>query len=86
MEQFNILKRGEPAEATILEVKETGITINNNYPIAKLVLEVHPPDGEPYRTEAKCMMDRFDIPAFQPGMVVQVTVDPKNRKKVAVGL
>lgn len=86
VQRFNIIKRGEPAEATILEVHETGITINNNYPMAKLVLEVHPPDGEPFVTKAKCLMNRFDIPAYQPGMVVPVSIDPRNRKRVAVNL
>ena len=82
--RFNILKRGEPAEASILEVKETGITIQKNYPVAKLRLEVRPGEGEPYRVWTKCMVNRFDIPAFQPGAVVQVMVDPRNRRRVAV--
>jgi hypothetical protein len=82
--RFNLLKRGEPAEATILEVKETGITIQKNYPVAKLLLEVRPREGEPYQEWVKCMVNRFDIPTYQPGAVVQVMVDPRNRKKVAV--
>ncbi len=83
--RFNILKRGEPAEAVILEVKETGITLQGNYPVAKLLLEVRPRDGsEPYQVWTKCAVNRFDIPAFQPGAVVRVAVDPRNRKHVAV--
>jgi hypothetical protein len=82
--RFNIIKRGEPAEALILETRETGITIQHNYPVAKLKLEVRPREGNPYQVWAKCMVNRFDIPAYQPGAVVQVMVDPRNRKHVAV--
>ena len=80
----NLLKRGEPGTATILSVHETGITINNNYPVAKLRLQVEPADGEPYEVTTKCMMNRFDIPAYQPGNRVAVVIDPRNRRKVAV--
>jgi hypothetical protein len=82
--RFNILKRGVPAEATILEVKETGITLQSNYPVAKLLLEVRPREGEPYQAWTKCAVNRFDIPAFQPGAMVRVVIDPRHPKRVAV--
>ena len=81
----NRLRRGgQPAEATILEVMETGITVQDNFPLAKLRLLVQPADGEPYEATAKCLMNRFEIPAYQPGNRISVLVDPKDRKKVAV--
>lgn len=81
----NRLRRsGQPAEATILEVSETGVTVQGNYPLAKLRLRVEPAGGEPYEVTAKCLMNRFEIPAYQPGSRISVLVDPKNRRKVAV--
>jgi hypothetical protein len=80
-----ILRRGEEAEATILEVRSTGMTINMVYPQIELLLEVHPRDGEPYQVKTKCLIDQADIPGYQPGNVIAVTIDPKNRKRVAVG-
>lgn len=77
-------ERGQAAEATILGVRETGITVQNNYPLAKLRLRVEPAGGEPYEVTTKCLMNRFEIPAYQPGNRISVLVDPKNRKKVAV--
>jgi hypothetical protein len=81
----NRLRRsGQPAEATILEVSETGVTVQGNYPLAKLRLRVEPAGGEPYEVTTKCLMNRFQIPAYQPGSRISVLVDPRNRRKVAV--
>jgi hypothetical protein len=80
-----IRREGLPARATILEVRSTGIVINNVYPQIELLLEVQPEDGKPYRARTKCLIDQADIPTYQPGNVIEVTVDRKNRKKIAVG-
>ena len=77
-------RRGQAAEATILEVSETGVTVQNNYPLAKLRLKVEPAGGEPYEVTTKCLMNRFEIPSYQPGNRISVLVDPKDRGKVAV--
>jgi Protein of unknown function (DUF3592) len=78
-------KSGAQAEATILEVTDTGMTINEIYPVIKLRLEVRPPNGQPYQVETKELINRMDIPQFQPGAVVPVMYDPKDPKKVSVG-
>jgi Protein of unknown function (DUF3592) len=75
---------GTPVEAVILAVEETGVTVQDNYPLAKLRLLVQPECGESYEATTKCLMDRFEIPAYQPGERIQVVVDPKHPKKVAV--
>lgn len=79
-----LLTRGIPAEAEILSVQETGITVQGNYPVGRFRFLVHPPDGEPYEATAKCTLNRFEIPAFQPGTVVRVLIDPRDRKKVTL--
>lgn len=83
--QEALMKNGVQAEATIVEVKETGMTVNEIYPLVKLVLEVRPPEGQPFRVETKELINRFEIPTFQPGAVLPVLYDPRNPKKVAVG-
>lgn len=75
---------GVRAEAIILSVEETGVTVQNNYPMAKLHLLVQPETGESYEATTKLLMNRFEVPAYQPGCRVQVVVDPKHPKKVAV--
>lgn len=80
-----LLSRGERAQATLLEISETGVTVQENYGLAKLRLSVQPADGsEPYEATTKSLINRFEIPSYQPGVVLEVVVDPKNRKKVAV--
>jgi hypothetical protein len=77
-------ERDQTCEATILEVSETGVTVQGNYPQAKLRLRVEPAGWEPYEATSKCLLNRFEIPAYQPGSRVVALVDPKDRKKVAV--
>jgi hypothetical protein len=82
--QRKLQKIGIPAEATILEVGETGITVNNIYPVVKLKLEVRPPGGQPYQAELQTIIERLDIPQFQPGTVLAVKYDPKDPSNVAL--
>ncbi len=75
---------GVRAEAVILSVEETGITIQGNYPVARLRLLVQPETGESYEATTKCLMNRFDIPAYLPGGRIPVIVDPKRPRRVTV--
>lgn len=80
-----LLARGVPAIATILAVEETGITVQGNYPMARFRFEVHPSSGgEPYEVTAKCLINRFEVPVYQPGDRVRVLVDPRDRHKVVL--
>jgi hypothetical protein len=75
---------GVRAEAVILSVEETGVTIQGNYPQARLRLLVQPETGESYEATTKCLMNRFEIPAYQPGNRITVVVDPKHPTRVSV--
>lgn len=83
--QKRLMRSGKRAEATILEVEDTGVTINEIYPLIKVRLEVRPPDGEPYRAETKMLVNRLEVPQIQPGLVVPVMYDPRDPASVAVG-
>lgn len=76
-------KVGISGKATILEVKDTGVTINNN-PQVKLVLELKNSFGQKYTTTARALVSRLNPVAYQPGMEVPVKIDPKNEKNVAL--
>lgn len=76
-------KTGLPGKATILEVKDTGVTINNN-PQVKLVLEVKNNFGQKYNAECRVLVSRLNPQAYQPGMEVPVKIDPKNEKNVVL--
>lgn len=80
----DLLDSGESAEATILSVRDTGMTVNHNNFRVALELRVHPPDGTTYETTTHAFVSRLNPHAYQPGMRVTVRYDPKNRKRVAV--
>jgi hypothetical protein len=76
---------GTAAWGTIVSVRETGWTVQGNYGQAKLTLSVEPPGGgAPYEVETRMLINRFDIPSYQPGTRVQVLIDPRDPRKVAV--
>lgn len=78
-------KIGLPGEATILEVKDTGVTINNS-PQIKLVVEIKTNLGQRYTTTLRTLVSRINPGAYQPGMVVPVKIDPKNENNVALDM
>ncbi len=76
-------KTGLPGKATILEVKDTGVTINNN-PQVKLMLEVKNSYGQKYNTQCRVLVSRINPNMFMPGMEVPVLIDPKNEQNVVI--
>jgi hypothetical protein len=79
-----LLKVGEPASATVLQVWDTGLTVNEFDIQVGLLLEVRPPGQSPYQTKTKTLVSRIQPTLYQPGMEVQVRYDPKNPDKVTV--
>ena len=78
-------KTGEPAEATILQIWDTGMTVNDD-PVIRFLLEVHPAGKPAYQAETKIRISRIAISRFQPGAVVPVRIDPRHSKHVALDI
>ncbi len=76
-------KVGLPGTAKILEVRDTGVTINNN-PQVKLTMEVKNNLGQKYTTTCRVLVSRINPGMFQPGMEVPVKIDPKNDQNVVI--
>ncbi len=76
-----VLEQGEPAEATVLKVWDTGWTVNDD-PQVGLLLAVRPPGGAPFQAKAKCVVSRLVVGTLQPGAVVPVRYDPEDRQQV----
>ena len=83
MKNRAVLANGQPAEARILEIRDTGTTINND-PVVRFLLEVHPPDGSPFQAETERLISRLEIPQIQPGTTLRVKYDPESHA-VALG-
>jgi hypothetical protein len=78
-------KTGLPGKALIKEVRDTGVTINNN-PQVKLVLEIKNSLGQKYTTTVRSLVSRLQPQLYQPGMTIPVLIDPKDDNIVVVDL
>ncbi len=76
-------KIGIPGKATILEVRDTGVTINNN-PQVKLIVEIKNSFGQRYNATIRTLVSRINPFVYQPGMEVPVKIDPKNEQNVVL--
>lgn len=76
-------KTGIPGTARIVEVRDTGVTINNN-PQVKLIVEVKNSFGQRYNATIRTLVSRINPFAYQPGMEVPVKIDPKNEQNVVL--
>jgi hypothetical protein len=77
------IKNGITAEATVLKVWDTGVSINDN-PQVGMLLDVRPTLAPAFQAEAKKLVSRINTGAIQPGMKVQVLYDPANPKRIEV--
>lgn len=82
-EAKRIRRVGQAAEATVLEIRDTGMTVNDN-PIVAFRLRVQPVSGEAYEVETRGLVGRLDVPQVQPGAVLPVAIDPQDPRKVAL--
>ena len=78
-----LLKTGQQAKAKILKVWDTGVTVNQN-PQVGLLLEVTPMNKMPYQVETRQIISRLNPSLYQPGMEVDVRIDPDEESKIAI--
>lgn len=79
-----IAQTGVPGQGRILNVQQTGTYINNN-PVADILLEVHPSNGQPpYQTSVRRIVSMFQISQFQQGAVLPIKIDPADPSKVVL--
>jgi type II secretory pathway pseudopilin PulG len=78
-----LLATGETAQATILQMSDTGMRINDN-PRVSLLLEVHPANRPAYQVEIKQVISMLQASQYQPGQQLEVKIDPADPKKVVI--
>jgi hypothetical protein len=76
---------GVPAEATVVQIWDTGVTVNED-PVVGFLLEVHPDGAAPFQAKTKARISRLAIPRVQPGSRLRVLYDPKDESRVALAL
>lgn len=75
---------GLPATATVLEIWETGVTVND-MPVVGFRLRVRAAGRPPWEAETRALISILDIPRIQPGAVLSVMFDPEDPARVALG-
>jgi hypothetical protein len=75
----NILEHGAQARAVVVDVADTGMTINNN-PRVQLTLQVQPEGQAPFEARKKLTVSRVAIPSI--GDTYFVRFDPANPSEV----
>src|SRR3954469_810070 len=71
------------APAQVVQVRDTGMTINDN-PRVALTLQVNPTDGSPpFQTSTKVTVSRVAIPRAGDSFVVRY--DPEDHDNFAIG-
>lgn len=84
-EAKRIRRVGRAADAVVLEIWDTGITVNND-PVVAFRLEVRPKESAPYEVETRGLVSRLHIPQIQPGATLPVAIDPLDPTKVALAI
>lgn len=80
-----ILAIGVPAHASIVQLVDTGTTINED-PVVEFVLDVDLGQGQRMLARSRGLVSRLDVAALQPGRIVPVRYDPDDRSRVALDL
>jgi hypothetical protein len=78
-----LAQRGISTTAKVMEIKDTGVTVNNS-PQIKLTLEVYPPNGEPYLVQTKQLISRLQTSMYQVGSVLSVLIDPDDKNLISL--
>ncbi len=81
----DLQRTGLPAQATIVRIWDTGMTVNDD-PVVGFLLDVRPASGAPWQAETKQLVSRLAVPAVQPGAVVAARYDPADHTRVSLAL
>ncbi len=79
-----LLATGIAGTALVLDVRDTGVTINNVNAVLEARLQVTIPGQAPYEATAEVTLGRMSWGALRPGMTVGVRVDSANYARVAI--
>jgi len=78
-----VRETGLPALATVLEIHETGVKVNDD-PVVGFRLEVTADGRVPWTAETRALVSLLAIPRIQPGAVLPVRYDPADPSRVAL--
>ena len=74
---------GVAAPATVVQIWDTGVTVNDD-PVVGFLLDVKPEGQAPFQAKTKALVSRLAVPRVQPGAQLKVMYDPKDTTRVAL--
>lgn len=77
------IKNGVTAQAKVIKVWDTGVSINDN-PQVGLLLEISPPGDNSFQVEAKSVVSRLNAALVQPGITAEVKYDPEKPQRLQI--
>jgi hypothetical protein len=80
-----VLSQGETANALVLKIWQTGLTVNDN-PQVGILLQVEPQGRQPYQAQIDPIVPIIQLPRIQPGLRVPVKIDRMQPLSVVLDL
>lgn len=77
------IKNALTAQARVMKVWDTGVSINDN-PQVGLLLHVTPSMSAAFDVEAKTIVSRLNAALVQPGITADIKYDPQNPKRLQI--
>jgi hypothetical protein len=81
--QQQIIQNGIPAQATILDVWETGIVIRHKTQLS-LRLNVMAPNQASYEVETQTIATPLEVVKLQPGHTISIHIDPTDLQNIVL--
>lgn len=77
------IKNGVTAQARVMRVWDTGVSINDN-PQVGLLLHITPSMSAAFDVEAKTIVSRLNAALVQPGITAEIKYDPRNPRRLQI--
>jgi hypothetical protein len=78
-----VLATGMRGRATVLAVRDTGVTVNMS-PMIALDLRVEVPGQPVFTKTVRKVISRLDVGSYRPGLVLSVAADPARPQDIVV--
>lgn len=81
--QLYLLKNGVTASAKILDIKDTGMTVNDD-PKVNLLLEITVKSGTKYKCQTQHIITRLDVHKYSIGTSLTVKISESNSEDIVI--
>ena len=86
-ERKRLMAYGKGAQAKVISIDEASdgtVTTINEQPLVTIELEVQDDNNKIYRVKIETLISRLEIPKLQPGNIIEIKIDPKDKNKIII--